>query len=548
MNRKFGIIALFLVVTGALLGGLFGRVPTTTLADTSITPARVSADYQEAVDVVDKNYVGPIDHEKLTDSSIQAMLWTLDPHSSFFTREELRKLYEEQSSEFYGIGVSILQHHDGVYVQAVIPNTPAEKAGLRYGDRIVQVDGKDAREWTSTEVSKNVRGPKGTNVKVRVERAGAGAPQDFEIIRGGVPLPSIRNYFMLPNGVGYVGLTGGFQETTAAELDEAVGNLRKQGMKSMILDLRGNPGGILEQAIEVVSRFIPENNVVVSVKGRTNYAQKKDHLSQGGEVDDFPLVVLINGGSASASEIVSGALQDYGRALIVGTNSFGKGLVQRVYPLPFGTGLTLTTARYYTPFGRSLQRDYSKGSIYQYYTHGDDDNGDPNGATAVPVPAGSPVTTPDGRTLYGGRGIEPDVKVTGLTYTPLRARINEAAFYFVRQLVAGKIQGFENYRVDRPSFKTALSPDDVAVASSLYETFRKFAAADKALGLTVENIAAEPEYAKTRIREELATANFSSEAGVQALLETDPQVSKAVELMPQAAKLKQTVAYKRSTE
>jgi carboxyl-terminal processing protease len=547
MNRKFGIIALFLVVSGALIGGLFGRVPMSTLADTNITPARVAADYQEAVDVIDKNYVGPIDHEKLADSSIQAMLWTLDPHSSFFTKEELRKLYEEQSSEFYGIGVSILQHHDGVYVQAVIPNTPAEKAGLRYGDRIVQVDGKDAREWTSAEVSKNVRGPKGTPVKVRVERAGASAPQDFEIVRGGVPLPSIRNYFMLPNGVGYVGLTGGFQETTAAELDNAVGELRKQGMKSMVLDLRGNPGGILEQAIEVVSRFIPENNVVVSVKGRTNYAVRKDHLSQGGEVDDFPLVVLINGGSASASEIVSGALQDYGRALIVGTNSFGKGLVQRVYPLPFGTGLTLTTARYYTPFGRSLQRDYSNGSIYQYYTHGEDtDNKDSNGTTAVPVPAGSPVTTPDGRTLYGGRGIEPDVKVTGLAFTPLRSRINEAAFYFVRQLVAGKIQGFESYKVDRPTFKTALSPEDMTVSGGLYEAFRKFAAADKSLGLTAENIAAEPDYAKTRIREELATANYSSEAGVQVLLETDPQVSKAIELMPQAAKLKQTVAYKRA--
>src|SRR4029079_1333830 len=203
---------------------------------------------------------------------------------------------------------------------------------LRYGDRFLQVNGKDATDWTSAEVSKNVRGEKGTPVKVKVERVSSNTPMEFEIVRGGVPLPSIRNYFMLPNGVGYVGLTGGFQETTAAELDNAVGELRKQGMKSMILDLRGNPGGILEQAIEVVSRFIPENNVVVSVKGRTNYAQKRDHLSQGGEVDNFPLVVLINGGSASASEIVSGALQDYGRALVVGTNSFGKGLVQRVYP------------------------------------------------------------------------------------------------------------------------------------------------------------------------------------------------------------------------
>ena len=183
------------------------------------------------------------------------MLWTLDPHSSFFTRDEFRKLYEEQSSQFYGIGVSILQHRDGVYVQSVIPNTPAEKAGLRYGDRFLEVDGKDAKEWTSSEVSKNVRGEKATTVKIKVERAGTAQPLDFEIVRGGVPLPSIRNYFMLPNGVGYVGLTGGFQQTTADELDAAVADLKKQGMKSLILDLRDNPGGMLPQAIEVVSKF-----------------------------------------------------------------------------------------------------------------------------------------------------------------------------------------------------------------------------------------------------------------------------------------------------
>ena len=186
------------------------------------------------------------------------MLWTLDPHSSFFTREEFRKLYEEQSSQFYGIGVSILQHRDGVYVQSVVPNTPAEKAGLRYGDRFLQVDGKDAREWTSAEVSKNVRGEKGTTVKVRVERASSNTPLDFDIVRGGVPLPSIRNYFMLPNGVGYVGLVGGFQETTSAELDDAIADLEKQGMKNLILDLRNNPGGLLPQAIDVVGRFIPD--------------------------------------------------------------------------------------------------------------------------------------------------------------------------------------------------------------------------------------------------------------------------------------------------
>ncbi|HEY2865808.1 MAG TPA: S41 family peptidase, partial [Pyrinomonadaceae bacterium] len=399
MNRKFLLIVLILVVAGAVLGGIFGKMPFRASASDDTTPARVLADYREAIDVIDNNYVGKIDHERVTDSSVQGMLWTLDPHSSFFTRDEFRKLYEEQASQFYGIGVSILQHRDGVYVQSIVPNTPADKAGLRYGDRIVSVDGKDARDWTSAEVSKNVRGDKGTTVKVRVERVNSSSPIDVDITRGPVPLPSIRNYFMLPNGVGYVGLTGGFQETTAAELDEAVGNLKKQGMKSLILDLRGNPGGILEEAVQVVSRFIPEGKTVVSVKGRSSFAETRELKSEGGEADDFPLIVMINSGSASASEIVSGALQDYGRAVIVGTDSFGKGLVQHIYPLPFGTGMTLTTARYYTPFGRSLQRDYSNGSIYQYYAHELNDDGD----SPEPAPAGSPVQVGNGRTLYGGR-------------------------------------------------------------------------------------------------------------------------------------------------
>src|SRR5688572_2972506 len=247
MNKRFVIGALVIVGLGAVAGGLFGRFSVPTAADSSVTAERIVADYREALDVIAKNYVGKIDHEKVADASIQSMLWSLDPHSSFFTRDEFRKLYEEQASQFFGIGVSILQHRDGVYVQSVIPNTPADRAGLRYGDRFLEVDGKNAIEWSSAEVSRNVRGKGGTPVKVKIERAASSAPLDFEIIRGGVPLPSIRNYFMLPNGVGYVGLTGGFQETTSEELGEAIKDLEKQGMKGLVLDLRGNPGGLLPQ-------------------------------------------------------------------------------------------------------------------------------------------------------------------------------------------------------------------------------------------------------------------------------------------------------------
>jgi carboxyl-terminal processing protease len=543
MNRNFAVGAIILVVLGAVAGGLFGRLPSTS-ADTSVTKEKVVADYTEALDVIDKNYSGKIDHERVSESSIQSMLWTLDPHSSFFTREEFRKLSEEQASQFYGIGVSILQHRDGVYVQSVIPNTPADKAGLRYGDKFLEIDGKSAADWTSAEVSRNVRGEGGTAVKVKVQRAATANPLDFQIVRGGVPLPSIRNYFMLPNGIGYVGLIGGFQETTAEELDQAVSELQKQGMKSLLLDLRNNPGGLLPQAIEVVSRFVPSGSTVVSVKGRSRYAKTMELRSSDVPRDDYPLIVMINGNSASASEIVAGAIQDYSRGVVVGTDSFGKGLVQRVFPLPFGTGLTLTTARYYTPYGRSLQRDYSSGSIYDYYTHQEDING--TSTDPKPKPAGSPVTTAGGRVLYGGRGIEPDVRITAPELTPLRFRINDAAFFFVRQLVAGRIAGLENYKVDKQTFAMTFDQNALPVSDKLFEAFRTFTAADKASGLSGENITSQTDYAKTRIREELATANYSNEAGVQVLLEVDPQILKAVDSIPEAARmLERNVAFKK---
>lgn len=538
MGNKFAIITVISVAIGAVVGGLFGKLPGTISADNAVTPSRILGDYREAVDTVEKNYVSTVDHEKITDSSIQGLLWTLDPHSAFFTREEFQKLTQEQASEFYGIGVSILQHRGGVFVQSVVPGTPADKAGLRYGDKFLQVDGKDATDWTSAEVSKNVRGERGTAVKVKVERANSPTPVDFEIVRGGVPLPSIRNYFLLPNGVGYVGLTGGFQETTAAELGDAIDELEKQGMKSLILDLRGNPGGILEQAIAVMSRFIASNKTVVSVKGRSNYANARELRTSGNGGENIPLVVMINGGSASAAEIVAGAVQDYGRGVVVGSDSFGKGLVQRVFRLPYGTGLTLTTARYYTPFGRSLQRDYSSGSIYDYYANHDEDeaeNGD-----AAPKPAGVPITTPDGRTLFGGRGLEPDVKVKSLEYSPARGRLNDAAFFFVRQLVAGKVAGFENYKVEKQSHAMDIQPGKFQIDDRLFEAFKAFAVADKESGLSSASIDAEVDFAKTRLRLELATANFSNEAGIRVLLEVDPQVQKAVETVPEARRLAET--------
>ncbi|MBK9439055.1 MAG: PDZ domain-containing protein [Chloracidobacterium sp.] len=198
MDKKFPLIAVILIVAGSIIGGLLGRMPSITSADSAITPERITSEYSEAFDVVNSNFAGKIDSDKISDGAIQGMLWTLDPHSSYFTRDEFRKLSEEQSSQFYGIGVSILQHRDGVYVQSVVPGTPAEKAGLRYGDRFVSVEGKDAKEWSSGEVSKNVRGEKGTPVKIRIERVSSANPIDLEIVRGGVPLPRSETILCCP--------------------------------------------------------------------------------------------------------------------------------------------------------------------------------------------------------------------------------------------------------------------------------------------------------------------------------------------------------------
>jgi len=377
MTRKFTIVAIFVIIAASVAGGVRSRssrrhvtiVNSTQTTEDKYEADRVEADYREAISTVEDRYAGEIDYEKATQAAIQGMLFTLDPHSVYFPSVEFKKLKEDQSSSFYGIGVQIQRHDDGVYVTSVVEGTPASRAGLRAGDRILEVDGKDAREWTSDEVSKNVRGDRLKPVELKVERVGEEVATNVKIIRDAVPLPSIRNAFMITPVTGYIGLVGGFQHTSDDELREKITLLKKDGMRQLVLDLRNNPGGLLDQAIDVASEFLPRDNAIVSVKGRSEYHEPAVYKSNGSDPEDLPLVVLINRNTASASEIVAGAIQDHGRGLVVGETSFGKGLVQHVFQLPYNTGLTLTTARYYTPYGRSLQRDYSSGSLYDYYVH-----------------------------------------------------------------------------------------------------------------------------------------------------------------------------------
>src|SRR6058998_980318 len=236
MTRKFTLVAVFVIVVASVAGGVRSRAVRRHAASASQAAAgekyeadRIEADYHEAINTVEERYAGEIDYEKATQAAIQGMLVTLDPHSVYFSAADFKKLKEDQSSSFYGIGVQILRHDDGVYVQSVVDGTPAARAGLRYGDRIVEVDGKDARDWTSDEVSKNVRGERGKEVKLKVERAGEEAAINFKIVRDAVPLPSIRNAFMISPGTGYIGLIGGFQRTTDDELRDAISDLKKEG-------------------------------------------------------------------------------------------------------------------------------------------------------------------------------------------------------------------------------------------------------------------------------------------------------------------------------
>jgi len=559
MTRRFTIIASVLILIAAVVGGTIGRSrrfrhSVQPSGAVSIPEADdIEKDYNEAIAAISVEYAGDIDYEKATQAAIQGMLSTLDPHSMYFPYSEFKKLREDQDSRFYGIGVTIVQHRDGVYIQSAVEGTPAGRLGLRYGDRILQVDGQDARDWTSEQVSKKVRGGKGEPVTIKVDRAGSEAPLDFTIIRDSVPLPSIRNAYMLRPGTGYVGLTGGFQSTSDEELREALDKLKKEGMRQVILDMRGNPGGLLNQAIDVASEFLPRGQVVVSVKGRTEYSDPIVYKSTGSDPEDVPLVVLINRGTASASEIVAGAIQDHGRGLIVGETSFGKGLVQHVFLLPFNTGLTLTTARYYTPYGRSLQRDYSSGSLYDYYTRHDADETKPQGSPSAatrngesPLAQASPtlhpqsgpaVKTAAGRVFYGGGGITPDIDVKPFAFSPLRNRIAESAFQFTRQLAAGLITGLESYKVQKVQYGKNARAQDFPINDRVLEAFRSFVRTDTESQLTPAQLDEELDFVKLRLREEIVTAAYSNDAGARVLLDSDPQVLRALEALPEAKRL-----------
>jgi carboxyl-terminal processing protease len=491
----------------------------------------------EALQIIDDNYVTSPDKARLTRGAVLGALHTLDPHSGFFDRREFNEMQDEQSSKFYGVGVTINQRNGRMYVLGAGRGMPAERAGLRYGDAIVAVDGQSTKGWVQQDALKYVRGERGTQVELTVERLGAPAPLTFRIVRDEVPIPSVRNFFILRPGIGYVGLTGGFSQTTDEELRDALAQLRAQGMTSLILDLRRNPGGLFRQAVEVAEEFLPRQVEIVSVRSRQGRATRQTYRSENNEPESMPLVVMINGETASASEIVAGAIQDRDRGLIVGEASFGKGLVQTVFRLPGGTGLTLTTAKYYTPSGRSIQRAYSGVGFYDYYFARYRLGGDRSTTHGARLPAThgeETVYTPTGRRLLSGGGVEPDIYVKAQEEN---LTLRDACFEFARRLVAGSITGLEQYRVTAVEQGHQWRSGDLQITEPVITAFRAFLREASEVRVSDSQIAENSDYIRRRIRAEVITAAYGTEVAEQFLMESDLQALRAIEALPQAKHL-----------
>jgi carboxyl-terminal processing protease len=495
-------------------------------------------DYVRGVGIIRENYVQELEYEPLTTAAVQGMLRALDPHSNYYDRKAFDDMRMEQRSQYYGIGASIQQRYRGVYIIEPFKETPAARAGLRFGDQIIAIDGLNTDGWNSDKVRDTLRGELGTEVKVSIRRAGLDEPLTLKIERAAVDLPSISAFYITRPGVGYIALSRGFHSTTSDELIAAVANLKSQGMSSLVLDLRQNPGGFLDQAIRVADKFLHRGQTIVSVRGRDGRPGDKDWPAESGMPENFPMVVMIDDGSASASEIVAGAIQDHDRGLIVGEPSFGKGLVQTIYPLTGGVGLTLTTARYYTPSGRLIQRDYSNGSSYEYHFRRNS-----NGSqSATPAPRNDQRRTDTGRLVYGGGGIEPDIKVVPKPTTDIQAAIwTTGLFAFVRELMAGNVASASNFKRNGPEFNHQPNFDEYVITDEIMKAYREFMvdfiAKNQDLGLNISMVDENLQWSRNKIREEVLLAAYGQDVQRRIMADQDEQLQRAILEMPQAAQL-----------
>jgi carboxyl-terminal processing protease len=502
----------------------------------------IERDLDEALELIQDNYIEgkKLDYNSVFKSSIIGMLRSLDPHSNYYDREEFDELKTDQRSEYFGIGASIQNYTVGndtdTFITATFDNAPANRAGLRFGDRILEVDGIKMTGKPSIDVRDKIRGPRGSIVKITVERAADKHVQTVEITRDAVAQPSIPDAYLVKPGVGYIDMTRGFNYTTTDELQEAIQRLQSKGMNSVVIDLRNNPGGFLDQAIHVAELFLPSGELILTQKGR-NGLRDNTYKSSNSSPDLTPLVILINENTASASEIVAGAMQDHDRALIVGKTSFGKGLVQSIIPLEYGAGLTLTSAKYYTPSGRLIQRDYSNGGFYDYYTHGGSIRLDQKNELAQP--AGPEKKTDTGRAVYGGGGISPDENVSPKPITPAQRRLLSPIFAFSRELVNGRVPGFETYKVQRPiDFTHDLQQSDFAVTDPLLKAFKEFVAAEPTLKASGPLLDHNRSFIELQLRFNVVTAAYGRVMADRVFITTDDlQVARAIEVLPRARDL-----------
>lgn len=495
----------------------------------------LTSDFKEVLAIIEKNYVGAkkIDYNKLAKYSINSMLRTLDPHSNYFDATEFQDLLTDQRSEYFGIGATIANYRkngrEETFVVSTFPDSPAFRAGLRFGDKIIAVNSEDVSGKSSSYVRDLVRGKRGTTARLKIERGIAGKTEIVEIKRNRVPQPSILDAYLIRQNIGYIDLTSGFNYTTYDELEVAIQDLREQGVNSLILDLRDNPGGILEQAVKITEKFLPNGETILTQRGRFSIDNR---LWKSGNKTplQFPLVILVNKHSASASEIVAGALQDYDRALIVGEKTFGKGLVQSVINLPYSSGLTLTTAKYYTPSGRSIQRAYTNGNLYDYFNQ--------KAGLSESDKKKLAAKTYSGRTIYGGDGIAPDETVTAPELNNSQNQMLDPIFYFSRELAAGNVLNFENFRLTLPvQYGKRVRADEFVITEEIFASFKDFVLKNKEWKISGAKIEAEKAFIKTRLRFHLATASYGIVAANQVLIENDIQVNRAITALPRAQQL-----------
>ena len=481
---------------------------------------------QQIISYVDHFYFDIVDMDKIMAGAFHGLMEELDPHSTYIPVKEQENIDELFRGKFQGIGIEFDVLHGYITVISPVPDSPSDYVGLQSGDRIIAINGNDAYKITKDEVIKKLRGKKGTSVDVTIQRIGLDEPFDVTIIRDDIPIYSVGAATMIDNETGYI-LLRRFSATTIDEVNKALDKLDSQNFKKLVFDLRGNSGGYLEQAAAVSNLFISTRDTLVYTKGKISDSNQAFISDPDKGRNDFPLIILINRGSASASEIVSGAVQDLDRGLIIGETSFGKGLVQRQLPLEGGSAIRITMARYYTPSGRLIQRPYEEGGDLTYYKelYAKDRE-----STLDSLKQLRPkYKTRQGRTVYGGGGITPDIYVPyksiltketqKLLRNPERPIFNFSSSYATQNDLGFK--DFKNYK------------QNWHVNQSVYSQFLDYLDSDS-ISFNPDSLLKDQSFIYNRIKSEIAGTIWGKDESTSIRLSLDNQVSEALKYFNEA--------------